>query len=84
MILRAYSVRDLKASAFATPFFLSTDAVAIRTFSDAIADKSHPMAAHPEDYQLFYLGEFEDQSGAFERAQSPVFLCDGLGQVTNG
>lgn len=84
MILRIYSVRDLKAAAFAPPFFLNRDEVAVRTFSDAIADRTHPMSAHPEDYQLFYLGEFDDEHGAVVPAQQPIFLCNGVGEIARG
>lgn len=79
MIYRCYSVRDLKAAAFAPPFFLGRDEVAIRTFSDALADPSHPMSHHPEDYVLHYLGEFDDELGTLMAADHPVPLCDGLG-----
>jgi len=84
MIYRCYSVRDLKAAAFAPPFFLGRDEVAVRTFSDALADPGHPMAAHPEDYQLFYLGEFNDETGRLTGADAPVFLVNGNGEMTRG
>jgi len=84
MIYRCYSVRDLKAAAFAPPFFLGRDEVAVRTFSDALADPTHPMHAHPEDYQLFYLGEFNDETGLLQGADTPRFLVNGVGEMTNG
>lgn len=83
MILRAYSVLDLKAQAYAAPFFLHKDALAIRSFSDAVADPQHPMSRHAEDYQLYYIGEFDDAAGAFSPV-APVFLMNGLGEVSNG
>lgn len=80
MILRIYGIRDLKAAAFAPPFFQARDEMAVRAFSDAIGDPSHPMSRHPEDYQLFYLGEFDDGSGIVTpNAEGPVFLVNGLG-----
>lgn len=81
MIYRCYAVKDLKAAAFAPPFFLGRDEVAVRTFSDALKDPTHPMAAHPEDYQLYYLGEFNDELGALTGAAQPVFLVDGNGEM---
>lgn len=74
MIYRCYSVRDLKAAAFAPPFFLGRDEVALRTFRDALRDPSHPMAQHPEDYVLYYLGEFDDETGSITGSQQPVAL----------
>ncbi|UDN67868.1 nonstructural protein [robinz microvirus RP_160] len=84
MIYRCYSVKDLKAAAFAPPFFLGRDEVAVRTFRDALEDKSHPMSAHPEDYELFYLGEFDDERGSLTGASAPVFLCNGNGEMIRG
>jgi len=83
MIYRCYTVRDLKARAYAPPFFIARDEVAIRTFSDALAEPGHPMAAHPADYELFHVGEFDDETGAFTPIQ-PRFLTNGNGEPING
>lgn len=84
MIYRIYTVRDTKAAAFAPPFFLHRDEVALRTFSDALADPQHPMSAHPGDYQLFRLGTFDDETGELTGEQSPVFLINGDGEMSRG
>lgn len=74
MIYRIYSVRDLKAAAYAPPFFLGRDEVALRTFRDALRDPTHPMTKHPEDYVLYFLGEFDDETGAVTGAMTPIAL----------
>lgn len=84
MIYRCYAVRDLKAAAFAPPFFIQVDAVAIRTFADAQNDPSHPMSRHPADYELFHIGEFDDESGIFTPLVQPRFLVNGNGETING
>jgi len=82
MILRVYGIRDLKAGAFAPPFFMARDEMAARAFSDAIQDPQHPMSRHPEDYHLFYLGEYDDVAGSLtSAANGPVFLVTGLGEM---
>jgi len=81
MILHAYAVLDLKGDAFASPFFLHTDAIAIRTFNDAISDPSHPMSKHPEDYVLYRLGDFNDQDGSLVPVERPVSLMSGTGDA---
>lgn len=66
MILKVYSVFDSKLATFDRPFYMQTDAAAIRGFSDAVNDPNGPVSSwnkHPEDYSLFYLGEFDDQDG---------------------
>lgn len=82
MILRVFSIRDLKAAAFAPPFFMARDELAVRAFSDAIQDSSQPMSRHPEDYHLFYLGEYDDESGQLtSSASGPIFLVTGNGEI---
>jgi hypothetical protein len=57
-----YAVYDSKAEAYMQPFFLQNDAMAIRGFNDA-ANKDTPIAAHPEDYTLFHIGEYSEIKG---------------------
>lgn len=82
MILKVYGIRDLKAGAFAPPFFMPREEMAVRAFSDAISDPQHPMSRHPSDYHLFYLGDYDDDSGSFQNcANGPQFLVTGDGEV---
>jgi len=71
MIQRCYSVYDLKAGAFAPPFFVVNDQVAVRVFAAAQTDPSHPMSRFPEDFQLHRIGEFDDETGNFECLAQP-------------
>ena len=61
--LNVYSVYDVKADAYITPFFLPTDAMAIRAFTDCVSDPGHRFGAHPEDYTLYKIGVFDISSG---------------------
>lgn len=74
MILQVFAVRDIKSESYSNPFYLARAEVAVRTFKDAMADKTHPMAQHPEDYQLYHLGNFNDDTGAFE-SKTPFLIC---------
>lgn len=84
MKYQIYSVLDVKAQAFAPPFFLHRDEVALRAFRDAVLDPKHPMYAHPADYHLYCLGEFDDNSGFVSPTTPPRFLSDGNGEPENG
>jgi len=80
-----YSVLDTKAAAFAPPFFLHRDEVAIRAFRDAVLDPKHPMSAHPGDYHLYNIGQFDDVDGRVSpNPVGPQFVCSGLGEAENG
>lgn len=65
MILLVVSVRDRAADAFGRPFFVHTLGLAIRSFQDEVNRKAadNPMCAHPEDYDLYHLGAFDDSTG---------------------
>lgn len=60
------AVYDARVQAFLNPIFCTTKGEAIRSFSDAVADDRAPFKAHPEDYSLFVLGEFDEGLGVFD------------------
>lgn len=66
MNLSMFSVYDSKAKAFLPPFFMGNDNLAKRVFSDCANDEKHMFSKHPEDYNLFCLGTFEDTTGMVE------------------
>ena len=57
-----FTVRDSKAAAYLPPFFMHNEAMAIRAISDAANDKQHQFGQHPEDYHLFRIGVFDDDT----------------------
>lgn len=63
-ILQLYSVFDTKVGAFASPFIARTKAEAIRSFQVACGDDNLPFKRHPADYQLYFVGGWNDQSGS--------------------
>lgn len=71
MIQQCYAVFDTKASAFLTPFFLPTDGMAIRVFSDCVRDSQHQFGKHPEDFSLFRVGQFDADNGKLSALEGP-------------
>jgi hypothetical protein len=63
MIKKYYSIFDKKAKFFSTPFTQVNDDVAIREFSDLVRDETLQPFKHPEDYKLYVLGSWDDQTG---------------------
>lgn len=64
---KVFSVFDSKTSLFGRPFTEQKEESAIRGFSDAVNDDSNPnnmWNKHPEDFSLFLIGEFNDETGA--------------------
>lgn len=72
MILQAFSIYDSKAAAYAPPFFMARMELALRAFKDLVADPGSQVHKHPEDYSLYLVGEFDDNTGAFKTMGAPA------------
>lgn len=72
MIHKAFSVKDLKAGAFAPPFFMPRVEPAIRAFSDAVMHRDELMHRHPDDFVLYEVGEFDDNLGSVAGYEQPM------------
>ncbi|NBQ69151.1 MAG: hypothetical protein EBU46_10075 [Nitrosomonadaceae bacterium] len=62
------SVKDTAAQAFGRPMFLPTAAVGVRSFRDEVnrSDPNNEMHKHPDDFELYELGMFDDSTGVIE------------------
>lgn len=77
MKLVMLSVRDRKADCFGRPFYAPTVAAGVRGFADEVARADSELAKHPEDYDLFELGEFHDSNAKFVLLDSPAQVACG-------
>lgn len=66
MKTKMFCVYDSKALIFGVPFFMPKEQMAIRAFSDLVNDPSTLVSKHPEDFSLFYVGDFDDENGLVE------------------
>lgn len=62
MITEIYSLFDVKAMTYGRPVFVPTIGVLIRELQGALSGDDM-LSKHPEDFRLFRLGSFDDQSG---------------------
>jgi len=71
---RLYSVLDLKSCEFSIPFESANDAAATRMFRSTVNDgeRGGLIARYPEDYQLWFVGEFDVSGGTFSGVGSLV------------
>ena len=72
MKLDIFAVKDVKTNAFLKPFFVQNEAVMQRAMTDAKNDENSTISMHPEDYQVFKLGTYDDNTGVIE-ADAPTF-----------
>lgn len=66
MRLYAFSVLDKKAEFFSTPFFTRSLGEAIRGFGDEARNPESQLAKHPNDFELYHIGFFSQETGALE------------------
>lgn len=82
MILKAFSIRDAKAEAFKPPFFKTTHGEAERDFTELVRDEKTTPGKYPEDFDLYFVGEYDDTTGLMASLQEPQRVIKGI-QLTN-
>lgn len=67
MMLHVVCVRDRAADVFGVPNFVGSLGSAVRAFGDEInrADKGNQLFLHPDDFDLYALGTYDDATGNF-------------------
>lgn len=75
MITGLYAIKDAK-STFMPCTVDVNDATAIRNFEHAVRQQDSILASHPNDFALFRVGSFDNETGTVTAPLSPVFLCD--------
>jgi len=79
MISVIVSVKDSAAEAFGRPMYLQSLGVAIRSFTDEVnrEDKDNQLFNHPDDFDLYELGVFDDSLGKYELRENPTVIVRG-------
>lgn len=84
MKLKIFSVFDSKVSAFMNPIFLRTTPEAIRAFSGAVSEKDSNFCKYPEDYTLFEVGSWDDQTAVIDLLSTPHPVAKAIEFVNGG
>ena len=76
MNLFVVSVKDRAADVFNRPFFVPHRNVAIRDFTDEVNRSAvdNQLNKHPDDFDLYLLGEFNDNTGEFVMVTPQVLV----------
>jgi hypothetical protein len=79
MIQFVISVKDRAADVFNRPFFVPHRNVAIRDFTDEVNREAgdNQLNRHPDDFDLYLLGTFDDNLGSFTMEEQPLVLVRG-------
>ena len=75
---KVFAIFDVKVEAFLAPMVFPTNGQAIRAFGDTVRKPETTFHMHPEDFQMFYLGEFDDVLGKFVCPTAPVSIASAM------
>lgn len=76
--MKMFTIRDVKAEGYNTPFFQATYGLAERAFKEACTDPQSIISKNKEDFSLYYLGEFDQNSGLLTLETVPKHICDAM------
>lgn len=76
--MKVFAVRDVCICAFLLPMFFPNKAGAVRALGDAVNKPGgdNQFFQHPEHFQLYELGEFDEDSGVISPLPAPEFVVD--------
>lgn len=63
MVVKMYSIYDVKTQIYQVPFPAHNDGDAVRRMSDEVNLKDSQISRHPEDFLLYCVGQFDDNNG---------------------
>ena len=73
-----YSIHDSKARAYGSPFLLTTDGLAQRSFIQACLSDKTEFAKYPLDYTLFRIGTYDDETAIVMSEAPPEMLLTAM------
>lgn len=76
MLQFVVSVKDRAADIFNRPFFVPHRNVAVRDFTDEVNRQAadNQLNKHPDDFDLYLLATFDDNTGTIVMAEQPTVL----------
>lgn len=72
-----FAVRDDKVGVFLPPMTYRNEAEVCRVLAGVInGDHPHPLRDRTNEYSLFALGEFDDETGEIHPLVVPIAICN--------
>nr|QJB20094.1 MAG: nonstructural protein [Microvirus sp.] len=78
MQLKIFTIRDSKGECYNTPFFQKTTGEAERSFRELVNDQKSMVSKYPDDFDLYMVGEYNDQTGVIEPMDTPLHLVKAI------
>lgn len=71
-----YSFFDKKSRTYLPPFMAKSEDEAVRQATSASNYTNSLISKFPNDYALFFIGEFDEKEGIIIAKDNPVFICE--------
>ena len=86
MKLFVFTVFDTVSGVYDRPFCARSEGEARRSFADIASDAEHPIGKHPEHFQLFSVGIWDDNVGEFTSTGTECVMKahEAVSAVRNG
>lgn len=82
MQLKIYSIRDAKGEIFNQPFYKKTHGEAERDFQTLCKDEKSMPHQYPEDFDLYFLGHYDDQTGKIQSLDTPQHITKAVNVIS--
>jgi hypothetical protein len=72
-------IKDRATDAYSQPMFIASTGAAIRQFSDEVnkVSENNQLFNHPDDFDLYHIGEYDDSSATFLLLEKPLQIAIG-------
>lgn len=77
MILRIFAIYDKALAAYGQLMTYTAKGQATRQFTDEVNRKDSELNKHPEDYALYFLGDYNNETGEVHIAK-PTCVAQAL------
>lgn len=75
---KMYSIRDAKAEIYHVPFYNKTHGEAERNLKQLLNDEKSSISQYPEDFDLYYIGTYDDQTGVIKALATPQHIVKAV------
>lgn len=79
--MRLFTIHDSAAALYQRPFSARTEAEATRAFAGLAQDREHPVGQSPEDYALYLVAEFSEDTGVVVGLPGPKHVANAIAFV---
>lgn len=83
MKLTIVALKDRAADVYGKPLYVRSNAEAVRSLTDETRNPESAIHTHPEDYDLYLIGYFDEDTGEIKAPDEGISLIVRAQDLTN-